>query len=253
MQGLVVGVLLAASFHGAPRTLAAQQSPLRPGQTPGPRFMVPTLRSDARSLGFQVAEALRGRLAADYDMRTLWLVPERAITEYLEKSGYQPREALSEHETRQLASQFQAEEFIDGTVVRTPTGGYRVEVDWALVRRDGMVQPLPPVEAPKISEVAKLLAQEVQAARKQIESVRKCGDLARARDFTGALAEARRAIAVYPRSALARVCIANVYQQQNLGPDSMIAIAQQIVAIHPENRRAPALAGDAYREKIGKA
>jgi tetratricopeptide (TPR) repeat protein len=245
----VAGVVLALLLDPASSTISAQQAALRRGQTPGPRFIVPTLRGDESTLGFRVAGALRERLASDFDMRSLLVVPESAITSFLEQSGFSPREPLSAKDTRQLVSQFQAEEFLDGRVFRTPAGGYRVELDWALLRRDDMVQPLPAVEATKISEVAKLLSNELQSARKQIESVRKCVDRARGGDFAGGLAEAHKAISVYPGSVLGRVCIANIYAQQKLGSDSMIRISEEILSLHPQNRRALAFAADAYHAK----
>lgn len=43
--------------------------------------------------------------------------------------------------------------------------------------------------------------------------------------------------------------MANIYDQEKLGADSMIRISQEILAIHPENRRALAFAADAYEAK----
>jgi len=203
---------------------------------------------DGPRLGFQVANAVRERIASDFDMRALWVVPESTITEYLIKAGYPAEQLLSKAETHQLASDFRAEEVLNGVVRKTPTG-YRVQAAWSLSGRDDMVQPLPAVEATKISDVAKLVAREFQAARKQVESVQRCVSLARARNYTGALAEARKAIEDYPQSVLGRVCIANVYDQQKLGPDSMLRISEEILGIHPENARALAFAADAYQAK----
>ena len=244
--GLLALVLLAS----ATSTSTAQQSPLRPGQSPGPRFVMSALQGvgDGPRLGFQVANAVRERIASDFDMRALWVVPESTITEYLVQAGYPAEQPLSNAETRQLASSFRAEEVLNGVVRKTPTG-YRVQAAWSLSARDDMVQPLPAVEAAKISDVAKLVAREFQAARKQVESVQRCVSLARARNYTGALAEARKAIEAYPQSVLGRVCIANVYDQQKLGPDSMLRISEDILGIHPENARALAFAADAYQAK----
>ena len=71
----VVGGLLAlALMAGATSTRTAQQSPLRPGQSPGPRLLMSALQGvgDGPRLGFQVANAVRERIASDYDMRALW-------------------------------------------------------------------------------------------------------------------------------------------------------------------------------------
>src|SRR5262245_14885358 len=248
-----VGALLPlALLAGAISTSAAQpQSPLRPGQSPGPRFVMSALKGegDGPRLGFQVANAVRERIASEFDMRALWVVPDSTITDYLIRAGYPADQPLSTADNRQLARSFGAEELLNGVVTKTSTGGYRVQAAWSLSARDDMVQPLPAVEATKISDVAKLDAREFQTARKQVESVQRCVNLARARNYAGALAEARKAIDAYPRSVLGRVCIANIYDQQKLGADSMLRISNEILGLHPENARALAFAADAYGEK----
>jgi tetratricopeptide (TPR) repeat protein len=240
-----------ALLVGAISTSTAQQSPLRQGQSPGPRFVMSALKGegDGPRLGFQVANAVRERIASDFDTRALWVVPESTITDYLIRAGYPADQPLSTAESRQLASSFRADELLDGVVTKTPTGAYRVQAAWSLSARDDMVQPLPAVEAAKISDVAKLVAREFQSARKQVESVQRCMNLARARNYSSAMAEARKAIDAYPRSVLGRVCIANIFDQQKLGADSMLRISEEILAIHPENARALAFAADAYGEK----
>jgi len=246
IRGSIVLVLVASAATGS----SAQQTALRPGQSPGPRFIVPTLMSDAGGrLGFQVANAVRERIAADVDMRTLWVVAESTITKYLIDAGYPADQPLSVIETRQLAQSFRADELLNGVVSRTPNGTFRVQAQWSLAPREDMVQPLPPVEAAKISDVAKLVSREFLAARRQVDFVQRCVSFARARNYTAALAEARKAIDTYPQSVLGRVCIANIYDQQKLGPDSMLRVADEILAIHPENVRALRFAADAYGAK----
>ena len=243
-------VLLAVLMTGTASLIEAQpQAPLRGGQSPGPRFLINTLKGDGSHLGFQIANAVRARIASDFDMRTLWVVPESLITTHLRNSGYQPEQPLTDKETKVLVTNFRADEMLKGVVTRTPSGGYRVEADWSLTPREDMVQPLPAVEAEKISDVAKLVAREFHNARRQIEAVQRCNDRARARDYASALAEARKAIDAYPRSVIGRICIANVYDQQKLGADSMLRISQEILSIHPTNQRALAFAADAYGTK----
>lgn len=248
----VGGLLPLALLAGAISTSAAQpQSPLRPGQSPGPRFVMSALKGegDGPRLGFQVANAVRERIASEFDMRALWVVPESTITDYLVRAGYPADQPLSTADSRQLARSFGADELLNGVVTKTESGGFRVQAAWSLSARDDMVQPLPAVEATKISDVAKLVAREFQTARKQVESVQRCVSLARSRNYSGALAEARKAIDAYPRSVLGRVCIANIFDQQKLGPDSMLRISNEILGIHPANARALAFAADAYGEK----
>ena len=98
-------------------------------------------------------------------MRALWVVPESTITDYLRRAGYPADQPWSPSETRILANAFRAEEYITGSVSRTPAGTYRVQADWMLGARADMVQHLPVVEAAKISDLAKLVSGEFQGAR----------------------------------------------------------------------------------------
>ena len=43
---------------------------------------------------------------------------------------------------------------------------------------------------------------------------------------------------------MARVCMLEIYNGQKFGPDSIIKEAEEILAMHPTNRRALALAAD---------
>jgi tetratricopeptide (TPR) repeat protein len=244
IRALSLGILTS----GAVASLGAQQT-ARPGQVPGPRFMVPTFRSGERNLGLQAAEALRERMISDVPIKTLWIVPKTDIDNYLESSGYSKTEALNPNDTRQLAQLLRATEYVEGTITKTPAGGFHVDAAVLMVRGDAMVQPLPPVEATKLDQIAKLIADQVMNARKQMEFVNSCMDLSRQKKYPDALAAARKAIGVYPRSSLARVCIAEVYNEQKLGVDSMIKISEEVLAIHPQNRRALAFAADAYNAK----
>jgi tetratricopeptide (TPR) repeat protein len=244
MVRLVVGVVASGAFA----TANAQTQLARPGQTPGPRFMVPTFRSTERGLGLQAAEAIRERMGQDFEIKTLWIVPKTDIMNTLVNSGYSTTEALSANDARALAQLLRATEYVEGTVEKIPTG-YRITANMLLVRPDGMVQPLPPIEVAKLPDAAKGISSAVQAARKQVEPAQKCIDLYRAKNYAGALAEARKGIAAYPNAVMPRVCMAEVYNDQKLGADSMIAISESILKIHKDNKRALAFAADAYAEK----
>jgi len=210
--------------------------------------MVPTFKSTERGLGLQAAEAIRERMGQDFEIKTLWIVPKSDIMNTLVNSGYSTTEALSSNDARALAQLLRADEYVEGTVEKTPTG-YRVTANMMLVRPDGMVQPLPPIEVAKLPDAAKQISSAVEAARKQVEPAKKCLELYRAKNYTGAIAEARKGIAAYPNAVMPRVCIAEVYNDQKLGADSMISISEQILKIHKDNKRALAFAADAYAEK----
>lgn len=244
----ILGLFVGAVASGAFATVNAQTQTMQRGQSPGPRFMVPTLRSSERGLGLQAAEAIRERMGQDFQIKTLWIVPKTDIMTTLVNSGYSTTEALSSNDARALAQLLRADEYVEGTVDKTATG-YRVTANMMLVRGDGMVQPLPPIDVAKLPDAAKSISNAVAAARKQVDPAKKCMELHRAKNYAGALAEARRGIAVYPNAVMPRVCIAEVYNEQKLGADSLIAISEQILNIHKDNRRALAFAADAYAEK----
>ena len=244
MVGLVAGVMASGAFA----TVNAQTQTLQRGQTAGPRFMVPTFRSSERGLGLQASEAIRERMGQDFQLKTLWIVPKSDIMTTLTNSGYSTTEALSSNDARALAQLLRADEYVEGTVEKTPSG-YKVTANMLLVRPDGMVQPLPPIEVSKLSDAAKGISNAVEAARKQVEPAKKCIDMYRAKKYNEAIAEARKGIAAYPNAVMPRVCIAEIYNDQKLGADSMIAISEQILKIHKDNKRALAFAADAYAEK----
>jgi tetratricopeptide (TPR) repeat protein len=211
--------------------------------------MVATFRSAERNLGVQAAETIRERLASDINIQKLWIIPKSDITNTLEQSGYSTTEALNPNDARQLATLLRAEEYLDGAVLKTQAGGFRVQANWLFVRGDGMVQPLPAVEAGKLDQLAKSLSNEFQNAHKTADLVKQCMQMSRAKKYTEALAEARKAITIYPQSSMARVCIADIYSDQKQPPDSMVKIAEEILAIDKQNRRALAFAADAYNAK----
>jgi tetratricopeptide (TPR) repeat protein len=243
-----IAVFVGAVASGAFATVNAQTQTLQRGQTAGPRFMVPTFKSSERGVGLQAAEALRERMGQDFQLKTLWIVPKSDIMTTLVNSGYSTTEALSSNDARALAQLLRAEEYVEGNVEKTATG-YRVTANMMLIRPEGMVQPLPPVEVAKVSDAAKSISNAVEAARKQVEPTKKCIDLYRAKNYAGALAEARKGIAAYPNAVMPRVCMAEVYNDQKLGADSMISVSESILKIHKDNKRALAFAADAYAEK----
>jgi hypothetical protein len=150
----IIGVFVGAVASGAFATAHAQQQALQRGQTPGPRFMVPTFRSAERGIGLQAAEAIRERMGQDFQLKTLWIVPKSDIMTTLVNSGYSTTEALSSNDARALAQLLRAEEYVEGNV-ETTASGYRVTANMMLIRPDGMVQPLPPVDVAKVSDAAK--------------------------------------------------------------------------------------------------
>jgi predicted Zn-dependent protease len=242
-------LMVALAASGALADLAAQQqAPLQRGQTPGPRFLVPILKSGEAGLGRQAGEAVRERMGDDFMLRSLWIIPKSDIENTLEASGYSRTEALNANDLKALAQLLRAEEYLDGTVTK---GGPGFEFDGMvlLVRGEGMAQPLPKVTGAKLGDIAQGISSEVEKSRKQLANVQACLLSWRQNKYDEALAEANKAIKEYPNSVYARVCMLEIANSRKFGPDSIIRIAEEITKLHPQNRRALLLVADAYEAK----
>ena len=245
LGAMAVGLAAAGSVT---QLRAQQQAPLQRGQTPGPRFLVPILKSGEAGLGRQVGEAIRERMGDDYLLRTLWIVPKSDIENTLVASGYSQTEALNANDLKQLAQLLRAEEYLDGTVTKSGSG-YELEADLLKVRGEGLVQPLPKITGAKPGDLAKQVSGEVDRARKQIAASDACMLNWRQNKFDAAVQEAQKAMKEYPNAVFPRVCLLEIANTRKFGADSIIRLSEEILKINPRNRRALALVADAYNEK----
>ena len=242
----LAGLLAAVAAGSAPLALGAQ-SPRGAVDPNAPRMMVPPLRSQDKGLGVQAADAIRSRLNQDISSKNLWQIPKNDIVGTLEASGYKPDEALAPNDARELGKLLRADEYLQGTVTKTPSG-YRIESALVLVRDNSLVQPLPPVEAARLNDAATQLSKELQNARKQLPAERQCVALARENKFPEAIQAAKQGVAAYPRSTLTRACMASAMVATKAPTDSILALTSEILAIDPRNRPALTIAAQAYSE-----
>ncbi len=245
---LTAAILIGLAVQGSSSELGAQQQTLQRGQSPGPRFMVPVLKSPERGLGAQVADQLRERMGGDFMMRTLWIIPKSDIDNALEQSGYSKTEPLNSNDAKQLANLIRAEEYVEGRVTKT-ADGYEFDGELLLVRGDGMVQPLPKVSGPKLGDIAKGVSKAIDDARKPLEEIKKCTLDARQSKWADAIEDAQKGIKDYANSVMSRVCLLEIANAQKWGADSIIKYSEDVLRLHPTNRRALALVSDAYGEK----
>ena len=222
------------------------QRPLRPGQQKGPTFMVPVFRSTDKALGVQVADVVRDRLMSDNLMTSMWVVSKKDLGANLQLSGYSENEPLSEGDLKQLAVFIKAEEFVDGTVTRGADGNISLTASLNLPRGEGMVQPLGTFTGAKPGDVAAKVSGELEKARKQIKGATDCMQANRQRQYEEAKAHAAKAIRDYPNSVFARICLLEIAMTQKAGDADKLKIAEEILAISPENDRALEVATDAY-------
>ena len=246
--GVTMTLMLVAGGTLKAQNMANTQRPLRPGQTKGPTFMVPVFRSSERGLGVSVADKIRDQLMNDNLMTSMWVVSKKDLNSNLELSGYSGTDALSSGDLKQLAQFIHAEEYLDGTV--TNEGGtMTLKATLNLQRGEGMEQPLPVASGAKPGDIASKVSDELDKARKQIKPANDCMQAQRQRQYDEAKAHAAKAIREYQPSVFARICLLNIAITQKAGDDELIKIAEEILAIAPENDRALAVAVDAYARK----
>jgi len=235
---------LIAAF-GAASALGAQTS--RQPDPNTPRILVPTLVAGEKGLGVLAADAIRSRIGQDFPFKELWVISRADINGTLEASGYKADQPLNPVDAKTLASLLRADEFVDGTVKKT-SGGFRIEARLIEARDKDLVQPLPPVEAPRMDLAAMLLSREIQAARKAIKQVNTCTNSARDGKYDVAIAAARQAITIYPKTTLARLCLAQVMALQKMPADSVLKVTNEVLGMDSTSKVALGLQAQAYKD-----
>ena len=212
-----------------------------------PRFPVLPFRGADKKVAVQAADAVRARLSSVFRPRDMYVIPRTDVEAILQGSGFPPDEAPDPITARLLAAQLRADEYVEGTVTRTPAG-YRVDARLVLTRDNTMVQPLPPAEAADLNGAARAVVASIQEARKQLDDVRNCENALRDGNPAAAITAARTGITEFPQSTLARVCLARAFIAQKAPVDSVIPVLEQALAADSASRPALELLGVAYKQ-----
>lgn len=240
-------VLAAGVVASAPVAADAQTS--RGAADPNaPRLMVGVFRSADKTSGVQAADAIRTRISQDVTPKQLWVLPKNDITANLEASGFPTNEALAPHDARALAQILRADEYIVGNVLRD-SAGMRVDAFLVMTRDNKLVQPLGSYRVDKADKAAGQISKDFRDAQKAFDDERACVNAARESKYDVAIAAARKGIADYPRSTLARICMAQAMFAQKAPPDEIIKVAQEVIAIDPRSKPALQLAYESYKAK----
>jgi tetratricopeptide (TPR) repeat protein len=237
-------IVAMAAVAALPLTGASAQ---RNPPAPVPRVMVATFQSADKELGVKAADELRNRITRDVDARKLIVIPKGDIAKTLEASGYPTNEALQPNDAKALATLLRADEYVDGVVTKTPTG-VKVEARMILSRDQTLGQPLPVVEAGNIGQAASQISKTYQQAREQLPGEKNCYSTFREGKNAEAVTLARNALSKYPNGTIAMVCMVNAFN--GLGQkDSVVAVAERIVAVDPRNIQALRFLAQIYQER----
>ncbi len=242
----VAGIGLALGFSIAMPSAAFGQSRQRPPDKDAKYVMVTVFKGSEKGLGVQAADAVRSKLNSDFPYKQVYVIPKEQMTATLEASGFSTTEPLAPHDARALGVILRADEYITGSVEKTPEG-YKLDANLVLQRDNSLVQPLGSFTGNNLSNAAGALSKELKEARKQLDAERNCVSLARENKYNEAAAAAKEGIVAFPRSTLARVCLANVLVAQKAPNDQILSVAKEIVAVDPRSRSGLAILSDAYR------
>lgn len=245
----LAGLALAAAIAGASPAAAQYGSTRATNRVPDPnakRVMVTVFRSSDRGLGVQAADALRSRISSEFPFKQVYVLPREEQNAYLESSGFPTTEALAPHDARALATTLRADEYLTGVATRTPAG-VKLDANLVLQRDQSLVQPLGSFEAGNPGGAASAISKELKEARKQLDGEQRCANAGREKKWDAAVAAAKEAIAAYPKAVLARICLATALQEQKASAADQMAVAKEIVQLHPTSSRGLALLAEAYR------
>jgi len=236
-QARAVAVMVAGLALGGATAAGAQTAQRGAPQPNTERIVVVNFRGPDNAAGVAAADAVRDRLMREFSARDLWVITKKDIDANLQNAGYPTDEPLSQSDANALARQLRATTYVDGSV--TPVQGqFRVDARLVLGRGAVFVQPLPSQTVAKPADAGQAIARAVKEARGHLEEEQACYNNAAQQKYAEARQAAAAAIAEYPRSTIARVCLLNVLVAQQASPDSVLALADEVLAIDPRSRAA---------------
>jgi tetratricopeptide (TPR) repeat protein len=224
--------------------LTATAAPLAAQEFTQQTLLVAPLHGDQR-LARKFAVALRTRIAKLSNKRELYVLDGDTTENVLEFAGYQPDTVIDGSALRDLAHLLRADEVVVGTVRATRAGPVEVTAVLTLVRDLRLRQPLAHVKAATLPAAADSLALEIVRARSQLVGLRRCENAARESQGARAVEEARRAVAGYPRSTLARTCLATELAATGASADTVARISAEVLAVDSLNIVAAVLHAEA--------
>jgi len=199
----------------------------------GDRVMVPTLQSSDKDLGVQAAEAIRGQLTKQTNVRELVVVPKADINNSLASSGYSTTEALAPGDAKALATLVRAPQYVEGTVTKTPTG-YKIDSRLIISRDMTRGQALPTAQGSKLDDAAGQVAKAIKDARRQLGAEEQCHNAVAQGKYQEGVNAARSGMSGYPNANIVGACLVDAYAGLKMD-DSVIAVSERIRANDPRN------------------
>lgn len=204
----------------------------------------------------QGADAVRSRAARLINNKTeVEVIDDKLVADALWRQGYNPDSMYAITGIRMLARNMRADEIVIGKVTRDGDAA-KISGELILVRDEQMRQPLPEVSGPRLDSAAMLFATALKSARAQMTNQRRCENALHDGEGQRAIATAREAVAAYPRSTVARMCLVWALHQTHAPASEVLNVSKQILAIDSNNVHAieySAMALDSLRERDAAA
>lgn len=223
------------------------------------RITVMTFQSQDKGAGAKAADHLRDRLQKEFNIRDVYVLPSKDVTNTLEQSGFSATDPLAANDEKALSNLLRADDYVTGQISKAPTGGYQVDARLVLARDNTVWQALPPATNGSINGAMDQVAKSVKDAMSQLDNERECVSKARGNDLAGALAAARNGAKDYPNAEMTRLCEANIFYAQYAKAtnradsarfaDSVLAVTNQIVKIDPRSTAALRFNAELFKVK----
>lgn len=221
-----------------------------------PVFLAVTFKApagDAR-LGVEVAEAIRQRMLRTFPFPPrpgqLRVVKQEEINLQLSTSGFPPDTALGPTDVQLLGRGIGADESMDGSVRRT-AAGVEARARVYVLSNIGAPEVLPVVVEKDAAAAGRKIAEIYIQARKELPEYEKCRNALIQNQPEQAVVAAKAAQTIYDKGVLPRACLLTAYgklvEQKKMPLDSVMRVANEIVAVDPENEIALYQLADAHR------
>lgn len=227
---------LALSCFVAFGTLCAQNQSLRFGQRAGARVVFLPLAGDSAASSL-VVSLWRDRSAARFRMTDLWIVSDDDMMVGLERAHLSRAALLRVTSDGALARVFAADVIAQGSVWQV-SGGWRFLGRVFAPGIEGLVDSLPPVEGADLQHLADSVDDMLHPVFRSMYFATRC---VRALEEGGTVIAEKAladALASWPRSVPARVCQLRQLRYRRAAPDSIVALAAEILAMQRNNAAA---------------
>jgi len=236
---------ITASIAGALVVLAC---PLSAQEFVRQRLLVHNFESKNVGLGRRAADKVNSVISRGRGSG-LELANRGEMLRKLEEAGFNPDSVLLPGEIRSLSRDYRTDEYVTGQVVEGPGKAVRLRGFLVLTRDSTLRQPIPAVERPDLDAAAEAFGAEVLRARAQLVPERRCENALRAGEPTAAAAAAQDGIRAYPRAAIARACLLRAYEELGQKPDSVLRVAQALIAVDSASIKGWEAAAAAYDQR----